>query len=270
MIEITVFSKAGGVLTKKIELAEDGSLVRDGSECRMVAGSAHRTPIADLHALAATIAKLRPYQAIALGTLRDGLPDKVKIVTKKKLTKKKKLNGAGNTIARTRGEIVYRAKHPAFVLLDFDRDGMPREVADRLKDDFWGSLSEVMPALLHAAHIIRASTSAGLIRSDTGESLGGSGGLHGYVVARDGSDAERFLNTLHDRCWLHGLGWFKLSACGSLLERSIVDRTRLRARASGVRSGAGAEEAAQAGQQGAGGRSSTTATSSIRSPRVRR
>jgi hypothetical protein len=217
--EITIFSKAGGVLTKRIELAEDGSVVKDGSECRMTRGSAHRTPIADLHALAAKLVKLRPFQAISLGTLRSGLPNKVKIVTKKKL------NGAASTIARTRGEIVYREKHPAFVLLDFDRDGMPWEIADRLKDNFWGALCEVLPDLLHAAHLIRASTSAGLIRSDTGESLGGSGGLHGYVTMRDGSDAERFLNTLHDRCWLHGLGWFKLSACGSLLERSIVDRT---------------------------------------------
>ena len=107
--EITVFNKAGGVLTKKIELAEDGSVVKDGSECRMIRGSAHRTTVPDLYALAVELEKLRPYQAIALGTLRDGLPNTAKIVTKKKL------NGAANTIARTRGEIIYREKHPAFV-----------------------------------------------------------------------------------------------------------------------------------------------------------
>jgi hypothetical protein len=217
--EITVYNKTGGVLTKRIELAKDGSLERDGSECRMASGWAFRTPIADLHALAAKIAKLRPYQAISLGTLRDGLPDKVKIVTKAKL------NGQAGTIARTRGEIIYRGKCPAFVLLDFDRDGMPREITDRIKGDFWGALCEVLPDLHHTAHIIRSSTSAGLIRSDTGESLGGSGGLHGYITARDGSDTERFLTTLHDRCWLHELGWIKLGAAGQMLERSIVDRS---------------------------------------------
>ena len=63
------------------------------------------------------------------------------------------------------------------------------------------------------------------MRSDTGESLDGSGGLHGYVIARDGSDAERFLTTLHERCWLHGLGWIKLGAAGQMLERSIIDRS---------------------------------------------
>jgi hypothetical protein len=45
------------------------------------------------------------------------------------------------------------------------------------------------------------------------------------LTARDGSDAERFLNTLHDRCWLHGLGWIKLGAAGQMLERSIIDRS---------------------------------------------
>jgi hypothetical protein len=162
-----------------------------------------------------------PVPGDALGALRDGLPDKVKVVSKAKL------NGQANTIARTKGAIVYRAKRPAFVLLDFDRDGMPQEVADRLKKDFWDVLIEVVPDLRHAAHLIRPSTSAGLIHSDTGESLGGSGvhGLHGYIVARDGADTERFLTTLHERCWLHGLGWIKLGAAGQMLERSIIDRS---------------------------------------------
>ena len=86
-------------------------------------------------------------------------------------------------------------------------------------------LMEVVPDLRHAARLIRASTSAGLFNFDTGDSLDGSGGLHGYVIARDGADAERFLTALHDRCWLHGLGWIKLGAAGQMLDRSIIDRS---------------------------------------------
>ena len=41
---------------------------------------------------------------------------------------------------------------------------------------------------------------------------------------RDGTDIERFLKTLHERCWLAGFGWMMVSGSGSLLERSIVDR----------------------------------------------
>src|SRR4029077_1616503 len=100
-----------------------------------------------------------------LGSLRDGLPDKVDVVVEKKL------KGQANTIARTRGELLYRENCPALVLLDFDRGGMPTDIAERLRCDFWAVLMEVMPELRHAARLLRASTSAGLFNSDTGESL---------------------------------------------------------------------------------------------------
>jgi hypothetical protein len=44
------------------------------------------------------------------------------------------------------------------------------------------------------------------------------------VLLQDGSDAKRFLHDLHDRCWLHGLGWYLIGAAGQLLDRSLVDR----------------------------------------------
>ena len=74
------------------------------------------------------------------------------------------------------------------------------------------------------ARVTRRSTSAGLSRSDTGEALPGSDGIHVYVAEKDGADSERFLRALHDRCWLAGLGWMMVSTSGALLERSIVDR----------------------------------------------
>jgi hypothetical protein len=43
-------------------------------------------------------------------------------------------------------------------------------------------------------------------------------------MVKDGGDVERFLKTLHDRCWLAGLGWMMVGTAGQLLERSIVDR----------------------------------------------
>ena len=89
---------------------------------------------------------------------------------------------------------------------------------------FWGALLTVLPALKDAARVTRRSTSAGLSRSDTGEALPGSDGIHVYVAAKDGADSERFLRALHERCWLAGLGWMMVSASGALLERSIVDR----------------------------------------------
>ena len=82
----------------------------------------------------------------------------------------------------------------------------------------------VLPQLAGAGHVVRASTSAGLSDSDTGEPLKGSQGQHIYICVQDGIDAERFLQDLHSRCWLAGFGWLMVGAGGQFLERSIVDR----------------------------------------------
>jgi hypothetical protein len=82
----------------------------------------------------------------------------------------------------------------------------------------------VAPELASAAGVSRASTSAGLFHLDLGEPIPGSNGLHRYVLVQDGGDIERCLKDLHDRCWLHGLGWYNIGKAGQLLERSIVDR----------------------------------------------
>jgi hypothetical protein len=48
--------------------------------------------------------------------------------------------------------------------------------------------------------------------------------VHIYVAVKDSGDIERFLKTLHERCWLAGFGWLMVGAGGQLLDRSIVDR----------------------------------------------
>jgi hypothetical protein len=220
--EITVFVKSGGPLTKRISLSADGAIKSDSSACLMARGAARRVEVADVQQFATRI-ELPPNQAIALGTLRAGLPDQVEVVTKAKL-----LNGVAqpDIIARTGDAIFYRKGQPAFALLDFDTKGMPPHVAAELKrlGDFWKALLSVLPALSSVARVTRLSTSAGLFRSDTGEPLPGSDGLHVYLLVRDGTDVERFLRTLHDRCWLAGLGWMMVGAAGQLLERSVIDR----------------------------------------------
>src|SRR5262245_6118800 len=219
--EFTVFTKSGGPLTKRISLAADGSLKSDGSACVMAHGAARRVHITSVSDLASLIERLRPNEAIALGALRTGLADLVQVVTKHKL------NGAANVIARTGADIIYRKRQPAFALLDFDTKGMPGDIAAALRrhGGYWSALVTVLPELQTIARVSRRSTSAGLSRSDTGKQLRGSDGVHVYVAVRDGTDIERFLKTLHARCWLAGFGWMMVGAGGQLLERSIVDRT---------------------------------------------
>jgi hypothetical protein len=219
-IEITVFTKSGGPLTKSIEIGADGKPVSDGSACKMSRGRAWRARIGSLDELAKLIECQASNQAIALGPLRDGIPDDVEIVTKRKVVP------GGAAIARTAANLIYRPGKSAFVLFDYDTKGMPGPVAQTLAaaGGFWPALVSVLPALKSIGYLVRLSTSAGLSRTDTGETFPGSGGLHVYPTIADGADAVRFLKTLHARCWLVGLGWFNVGAAGQLLERSIIDR----------------------------------------------
>ncbi len=221
-IEITRLVKTGGPLTKRITLAPDGSLHSDGTACVMSHGSAQRARFGNLEAFAASIGNLDSNEAIALGMLRADLPDKVWITTKDKL------NGIAqpSIVARTGDHIVYRPGHPALALIDIDTKGMPLPVKERIDTlgGFWPALVSVLPELARAGRVVRRSTSAGIIRSNTGEPLPGSNGLHVFVLVEDGGDIERFLRTLHARCWIHGFGWAMVGAGGQLLDRSIVDR----------------------------------------------
>jgi hypothetical protein len=185
-MELTVFAKCGGPLTKRISLNPDGSLVSDGSACVMSAGTAQRFEFGDIGLLAELIEQLTARHAIALGALRNDVLTPADVVTKHKV------NGAGrpDIIARTNEYLVYHKDKPAITLIDFDAKGIPIEVRDEIDEvgDPWPALTMVMPALGGTAHLIRSSTSAGLYRTDTGEKLSGSGGQHLYVVVKDGTD----------------------------------------------------------------------------------
>jgi hypothetical protein len=221
--ELTVFTKSDGPLTKRITLAPDGKLTSDANDCIMSRGNARRTKVHSVGQLADLIEGIGSDQALALGALRTGLPDQVEIVTKAKI------NGSArpDIIARVASNINYQLGQPAFMLLDFDTKGMPPEVADQIErgGGFWPTLLSLFPALREVAHVTRSSTSAGLFRSDTGDKLPGSRGLHCYLAVKDGADVERFLKVLHDRCWLAGFGWMMVGAGGQMLERALIDRS---------------------------------------------
>jgi hypothetical protein len=226
MIEITGLAKTGGPLTKRIYLDEEtGKAVSDGSACIMASGGAIRLRFNDLPQFADQIDTLDRNEAIALGRLRADLPDEVKVVTQDRLAK---MNGsaAPGIIARTSSHIAYAPGRPALALIDVDTKGMPAEVKARIQESggLEGALVLAFPEMANTARVVRRSTSAGISRNDTGEVMPASGGLHIYLLVQDGADVDRFLKTLHERCWLAGLGWHMLCAAGRLLDRSLVDR----------------------------------------------
>jgi hypothetical protein len=226
--ELTVLAKEGdGALTKHIYLDEQGKLVSDGSACLMARGKARRVRVTGLAALGNLIKQLQQNEALALGALYAKLPDRVDITTKAQLQKQGDGDAPPDLVARTAAHIGYSAGQPALVLIDFDSKGMPREIVEQLDNlgGVWNALcSMVAVDLADAGRVIRPSTSSGLYRTDTGEQLPGSQNAHIYLLVKDGADIERFLRSLHDRCWLAGLGWYVVSSSGQLLERSIIDR----------------------------------------------
>jgi hypothetical protein len=220
-LDITLFTKRGGVLSKRIALNPDGSIRSDGSACVMTHGTARRVTLDGPADLARLLESMGAEEAIGLGALRVDLADEVEVVVKRKL------NGARpDLIARTGEYIVYEPGAAGFALLDHDRKGMPDHVAAEIDrhSGFYKAIAAVLPSIATAARLGRRSTSAGLYHSGSGQKLAGSDGVHVYVAVRDAADIPRFLTTLHDRCWVAGMGWMMVGAAGQLLNRSIIDR----------------------------------------------
>ena len=215
--EITIFEKRGGILSKKIALGEDGRPHADGSACRMGSGEAWRKAISSAGQLAHLLENMKSNQALTLGRLRADIPDHVAITTKARPDE--------GAVPRIRKNFEFKAGEPAWMLLDIDRKGMPEALAAKLPDadSIWSELCHAFPELARSAHVVRASTSAGLSSSATGETFPGSGGAHIFVLVEDGSDIPRALGVMVDRLWLNGLGWVLIGGAGQNLIRCLVD-----------------------------------------------
>ena len=214
--EVTVFRSTDQPLGKTMKLDEHGKVVKT-PDANMWQGFATRTPVNGGNELRQVILKIGKFEAFTLGRLRADLPDKVKVRTKEKL------NGSTGVIARDRDHLpLYEEGCVQIVLLDYDTHDKPAKIVVK---DFWRVLLKVCPALRNAERVTRASTSAGLYRTDTGEDIPGSSGMHVYIWAEDGSDVERFLTALFERSWLLGYGWIMIAENGKMLERSIIDKT---------------------------------------------
>jgi hypothetical protein len=224
-MQITIMRSLGPLLSKSISLDCNSRPVSDGSACRMQAGTAATTPAPDASTLAWKIEQLAAAEAIVLGSIKT-VPrgQSANVVTANALAKLNAKQREG-VIARTREHIDFSPGEPAWMLLDFDAKGAPARVTNII--DVAGgvlpSLLLVAPGLQRAARVARASTSAGLFNSDTGDRFPGSGGEHHYMLVRDGSDVDRATRVFHARAWLHGLGWLMLGKAGQVLDRSLVD-----------------------------------------------
>ena len=220
-VEITVFKKSVGILSKTITPAADGSPISDGSACRMSSGMAKRMSLPDgAQTLADLIEKMAPNEALSLGRLVSSVGESAPVTTVSRLK-----SAPVGAIARSRDFLEFMPGAQAYMLLDVDRKGMPQAVADRINaaGGVVRLLTELFPELMKAARVERASTSAGISNTATGQAFAGSGGMHIYLLVEDGADIPRALAALSERLWLNGCGWLNVGSAGQVLVRSLVD-----------------------------------------------
>jgi hypothetical protein len=219
-VEIAIFKKAHGTgpATKIISPTADGvGLVKDGSHCRMWAGTASRWA-GDWRQVADIIDNLPQDTVLALGSLPEWLTDQTPVVQKDKLE-----SAAPGSIARTRAFLKYK-KAPSLVLLDFDDGGTPEDICERCEaaGGPFEMIRSLCPTIGMAGYIRQAGTSAGIYNPVTGF-RSSSTSEHVYLLVEDGADAARFIKALAALCWLNGLGWFNSSKTGAMLPRTIID-----------------------------------------------
>ena len=187
----------------------------------MSSGEARRLPLpGGAQAIAEIIDSLASNEALSLGRLVPSVGESAPVTTVSRLP-----CAPEGTIARSSAFLDFQPDAPAFMLLNIDRKGMPQAVADRINaaGGIVQLLAELVPAFMKGARVERASTSAGLSNTATGETFTASGGSHIYLQVEDGADIPRALTALSERLWLNGCGWLNVSAAGQILSRSIVD-----------------------------------------------
>jgi hypothetical protein len=239
-IHFTLIESNTGIITKVISKQADGSVLSDGSMCRVVRGKAYRRSVEDEVEFAVLIGGMPSHVTLVSGQLRPDLPDVVDVVPAAALQDSTILSTA---IARTREFMHYAVGVPAVLVLDDDfkhvtpavraaleayAAGEPRITDDprfALAATVLAALNKRFPGLASAGVVIRLSTSAGIVDTETGLPCPGTDNCHIYITVVDGTDSQRALRSIHDWLFLIGLSWIDLGSAGQYLERSIIDRS---------------------------------------------
>ena len=207
---VTVVTSSTGAVNKKIYL-RDSKICKDPN-AQIYQGFAKTVPAATSADLSSVIANLKQNEAIALGQLEQcgkSLP----------LTTTKNLYAG--SIARTK-EFFHHSNVVGWLLIDVDTKDLPPDIMDKLAGrSAFDVLLSIMPELLLTETLVRASSSAGILKPDGSEQE--ATGLHIFIKIADQRQSKSMLQLMHDRCWEAGYGFFALAADGKLLERSLVD-----------------------------------------------
>jgi Virulence-associated protein E len=156
-------------------------------------------------------------EAIVLGNHAIDLPYSMNIVTADALKQSKNKD----CIARTK-DYFHFVDGPGLVLLDYDPC---KHASKQLNvEELWSILTEACAGFADVAHVIKRSVSSSVRYKDQDDS-DVLGGVHIYLAAKQQSDYPRFTEVLFKRLILQGHGYIAISAAGTLLLRTYIDKT---------------------------------------------
>lgn len=207
-------------IAKKFTRAQDGALVKHPAD-QLAKGGAEVLDTPSAAALADVIERLDVRDVLIAGVPRNGAR-RVEIRTEKRVRGLGEDAAARGIIART-GEFFEYPAGPGWLLIDHDADGMPEDVRARVEalGGGLGALAHIWPEVESAARVFKPSSSGGVYVE--GGSPRAATGFHLFVLVEDVSRSAEALAALQARAWVAGLGFFRLSASGSRLERGISD-----------------------------------------------
>ena len=196
-----------------------GRIVSDGGP-PLSRGTFHRAVLpgrSPLATLARVLDTLPPAFVLAAGDLvseRDTVS----------LTVRDRVADGKDAIARTKGWARYHAGRSGLLALDHDAGDLDAAFLARLAaaGGLAGVLATVAPEMARAGVLARPSGSSGIVDKRTGWVCPG-GGVHLYLVAKDGGDVQAFAKRLHERLILAGWGWVLVAKNGYPLVRSLID-----------------------------------------------
>lgn len=222
-VRVVVFEKpeTQPALSKHYALV-DGRPKDTGQSGNMSSGTGYVVEANCIEQFALTIEQCTSHQAISLGVPNADVS--ARFGSKFPITTRAKVGSSPNAITRSLDNFEFD-RGPGYGLIDFDKKGIPTEASAKLErlGGVRGAIISIAPGLRYANMIERASTSSGLMNTETGEEFPGSGGVHLYIGVADATDIPRLTKTLHQLAWLNGLGWIVVSESGAVLERSIID-----------------------------------------------
>ncbi|MCT2538768.1 hypothetical protein [Sedimentimonas flavescens] len=206
-----ISSENPSVLTKSFRLVGDKLRKEPGGT--LLQGRAVVRRVRDLTEFASVLETLQPAQALTYGITGQ---DDVGITTNRSW---QKMNRPSDPIPRTKDHFFW-PQGRGILMIDYDPEA---GTAPLTVDKVIEALRAVAPALGDVEMLAWPSASSWIKNRDTDLWLMEAGGLRIYVIVDDATDIPRAGQVLSDRLWLAGQGYIKVSSCGSLLERTIVD-----------------------------------------------